>query len=102
MKKENPFDQKMVERQLFAAYKNGMGRRARTFLRRMARDICHGWEIGYRDGLAGKPLILRDELPQADSNPMRRGIFDRTYAAYSCGHRAGTQERGSDLGCIRA
>ena len=89
-----------MEKVLLATYKNGtnlQGRRTRTYLRKMARYIEHAWEIGFRDGVSGKPLIPWKDLQTAqaaDDSPMERDMYRRAYAAYSSGHRAGTKERG--------
>jgi len=93
--RENPFDHKAVERVLFAAYKRGpmQGRRTRTFLRKMARHIEHAYEIGYRDGAAGNPLISREALYKQDESLLKQDMHRRAYVAYQSGHRAGTLER---------
>lgn len=95
MQKENPFDRKLVEKALFAAHKNGelKNRRTRSFLRKMARSIEKAWEIGYRDGAAGKPLAQQESLPEDAASPLRRDIFHRVYVAYSSGYRAGAAEK---------
>ena len=94
MNRNNQFDRKSVEKDLFATYKNGtalQGRRTRTFLRKIARDIEHSYEIGRRDGIAGKPLVPLDPLQSPDDPPMKQDIFRRVHAAYRAGHMAGTQ-----------
>lgn len=87
----NPLDRKAIEKELFDKYKSGplQGRRTRTFLRKMARDIVHGYEIGFRDGASGKPLTPPDAVQTSDISPMRQDIFHRAYTAYARGYKDG-------------
>ena len=68
-------------------------RRTRKYLRKMARHIEKAWEIGYRDGVAGKPLVPQKELPgMSDDSPLLREMGRRAYVAYQAGHRVGCEE----------
>jgi len=69
-------------------------RRCRTFLRKMARNIEHGYCIGYKAGLEGESLIPWESLQQdTGDSPMGRDMHYRAYAAYCSGHKAGRQAR---------
>jgi len=65
----------------------------RTYLRRQARRVETAWEIGFKDGRAGKPLIPLEDLPRDNDSPMGRGIARWAYTAYQSGHRTGAAER---------
>lgn len=59
----------------------------------MARHIEKAWEIGYRDGAAGKPLVTQKELSgMSDDSPLLREMGRRAYVAYQAGHRVGCAE----------
>lgn len=87
--KENPFSHKSVEKVLFSIYMPHAEdkRRTRKYLRKMARHIEHGFEIGCRDGAAGKPLISLEDLQRPDDSPMKRDIIRQAYAAYWSGYQ---------------
>lgn len=77
---------------LFAKYKNGQskGRKTRTFLRKAARWIEHGYKIGKRDGASGKALVPFDVLMKDCSDrAFTREILEFTYLAYCAGHSEG-------------
>lgn len=88
MGKENPFNHKDMEKVLFATFKRHLpqGRRTRSFLRKQARNIEHGYEIGRRDALAGKPLVSLEALQKPDDSPLQRDMVRRAYAAYLAGY----------------
>lgn len=94
MKTENPFSHKYVEKILFQIYMPSSPdkRRTRKYLRKMARHIEKAWEIGRRDGAAGKPFVLLGELPEmSDGSPLLREMGRRAYVAYQAGRRAGCE-----------
>ena len=67
-------------------------RRLRTYLRKAARDIEHGYIIGKRDAQAGKPRVQALEIPELTGcaqSEMRHDLYRRTYAAYVSGYKAG-------------
>jgi len=92
---QNPFNRKYVEKLLLKSYMPTAGnkRQCRTYLRRQARHIETAWEIGCKDGRAGKPLIRLDDLPWDNDSPMGRRITRWAYTAYKSGHRTGAAER---------
>lgn len=87
----NPLDRKAIEKELFDKYKSGplQSRKTRTFLRKIARDIVHSYEIGIRDGTSGKPLIPLEEMQTSGISPMRQDIYRRAYTAYVHGYKDG-------------
>lgn len=95
MRERNPFYYKDVEKELRSTFKDRLppGRRTRSYLRRQARNIEHAYEIGHRDGLAGKALIPLEELQKGDDSPLAALMMQRAYLAYCTGYRCGTLER---------
>lgn len=90
---ESKFDRKEIEKFLFAAYKNDtrLPRRVtRKYLRKQARNIEHGYKIGFRDAAAGKTLVPREDLPDGDNSRVQ-GIFNMAYTAYREGYEAGAK-----------
>ncbi len=88
---KNPFDHKTVEKLLFAHYApRGKDRRTRTFLRKMARHISHAYEIGYREGLAGKePAGEKAVMDSVQGSQLVREMSRRAYMTYRTGFNVG-------------
>ena len=86
----NPFNRKSMEKVLFAAYMPTAQdkRRTRKYLKKMEK----AFEIGLKDGKAGKPLVPQEALMQNDDSPLLRGMIRRAYMAYQAGHRVGSAE----------
>ena len=80
MRKENPFAQFMP-----AAVNK---RKTRSFLREMARYIEKAYQIGAKDGEAGKRSIALAELQKPDESPMMRTIGRYAHTAYQSGYQA--------------
>lgn len=92
---KNPFNHKYMEKVLFAAFKHRLpaGRRTRSYLRQQARNIEHGYEIGYRDGQAGKELVPIEDLLSSEDSGLTANMMRRAYVAYRAGYRLGAEER---------
>lgn len=95
MRKGNPFNRKCVEKMLFAQFMSGAEnkRRTRSFLRGIARDIEHAYQIGVRDGKAGERFIALSELQKPDESPMMRTIGRYAHTAYQSGYLSGAERR---------
>lgn len=95
MRKEHPFNRKYVEKMLLAQFMPGAAdkRKMRSFLRGIARDIEHAYQIGVRNGEAGERFIALSELQKPDESPMMRTIGRYAHTAYRSGYQAGTERR---------
>lgn len=95
MRKENPFNRKYVEKMLLSQFMPGAGnkRKTRSFLRGIARDIEHAYQIGVRDGESGERKIALSELQKPDESPMMRTIGRYAHTAYKFGYQTGTERR---------
>lgn len=92
---KNPFNRKTMEKVLFATFKHQLppGRLTRLYLKRQAKNIQHGFEIGYQDGLEGKALVSLEELQDGSDSPLAANMIRRAFVAYHTGYQRGLAER---------
>lgn len=90
---KNSFDRKTVEKELLTVYMPAASnkRRTRTYLRKQARNIERGFEIGFRDGQNGKPLVPLNVILNPNDSPLTLGISRLAYEAYQRGYQLGKE-----------
>lgn len=90
MRIENPYNHRVVERELRRVYmpSSPNKRLTRCYIRKMSRHIEHAYEIGRRDGATDKRLVQLEEL-LPDGSQLAREMESRAYAAYKAGYEAG-------------
>lgn len=91
MKNEYPYNHKNMGKVLFAAFRRQLpaGRCTRSYLRRQARNLEHAYEIGYRDGAAGKALVPLKQVCSIDSTALAADMIRYAYTVYCAGHHDG-------------